>query len=349
MDKETILQVSNLHVSFHTLEDTVQIIRGVNFDLKKGETLAIVGESGSGKSVLAQALMGLLTKNFQIKGDISYKKWALNDLKEEEWNTIRGKEISMVFQDPLTSLDPTMKIGLQIAEPLIRHQKIKRKEALKYVLEMMKKVGFANAEKHINDYPYQWSGGMRQRAVLAMALITKPEILIADEPTTALDATTQLQILHFIKEKQKNEGSSTIFITHDLGVVAGIADRVAVMYAGKIVESGTVDEIFYNPQHPYTWQLLDSLLSASESWEKMKFISETPVAFTQIIEGDAFAPRNMFALDIDFEEAPPLFQVSQTHYAATWLLDSRAPKVVPPESILRRWEKWALLKERRRK
>lgn len=340
MTQETILQVKNLHVDFHTYAGEVKAIREVNFDLKKGETLAIVGESGSGKSVTTKTLMGLSAKNADISGEILFKDRNLNELKEEEWVKIRGNEIAMIFQDPMTSLDPTMKIGMQIAEPIMLHEKISKKEALDRALELMKSVGIPNAEEHINDYPHQWSGGMRQRAVIAVALAGNPEILIADEPTTALDVTIQAQILNLMKKIQEERSSSIIFITHDLGVVAGMADRVAVMYAGKIVEYGTVDEVFYNPQHPYTWGLLNSMPTTDTASGSLQSIPGTPPDLLNPPKGDAFAARNEFALDIDHEEEPPMFKVSETHYAATWLLDERAPEVTSPPQILKRWNKW---------
>ena len=257
MSEETILQVKNLHVDFQTYAGEIKAIRDVNFDLKKGETLAIVGESGSGKSVTTKTLMGLSASNATITGDIDFKGKKLTELKEDEWIKVRGNEIAMIFQDPMTSLDPTMKIGQQIAEPIMIHEKVSKQEAWDRALDLMKNVGIPNAEEHINDYPHQWSGGMRQRAVIAIALAANPDVLIADEPTTALDVTIQAQILNLMQKIQKERGSSIIFITHDLGVVAGMADRVAVMYAGKVIEYGTVDEVFYNPQHPYTWGLLN--------------------------------------------------------------------------------------------
>ncbi len=241
MSKETLLNVKNLHVDFHTYAGEVKAIRDVNFDLKKGETLAIVGESGSGKSVTTKTLIGLNAKNAEISGEILYQGRDLTQLTESEWTKVRGNDIAMIFQDPMTSLDPTMRIGMQIAEPILIHEKISKKEALDRALQLMKDVGIPNAEEHINDYPHQWSGGMRQRAVIAIALAANPQVLIADEPTTALDVTIQAQILQLMKKIQKERESSIIFITHDLGVVAGMADRVAVMYAGKIVEYGTVD------------------------------------------------------------------------------------------------------------
>ena len=337
-----ILKVENLHVNFNTYAGTVQAIRDVSFDLNKGETLAIVGESGSGKSVTTKTLMGLNAKNALIPDNsrLIFKDRNLLDLKEEEWQSVRGNEIAMIFQDPMTSLDPTMRIGMQIAEPLMKHRKMKKVAALARALELMKGVGIPNAEEHINDYPHQWSGGMRQRVVIAIALAVDPEILIADEPTTALDVTIQAQILKLMKELQKDTGSSIIFITHDLGVVAGMANRVAVMYAGKIVEYGTVDEIFFNPQHPYTWGLLNSMPTTDTKVGSLVAIPGTPPDLLEPPTGDAFASRNEYALAIDLKEEPPFFRVNDTHYAATWLLDERAPKVTPPEQIQKRWERW---------
>lgn len=231
-------------------------------------------------------------------------------------------------------------------EPIMIHTKVSKKEALDMALQLMKDVGIPNAEEHINDYPHQWSGGMRQRAVIAIALAADPEILIADEPTTALDVTIQAQILRLMKKIQEERDSSIIFITHDLGVVAGMADRVAVMYAGKIVEYGTVDEVFYNPQHPYTWGLLNSMPTIETESGSLEAIPGTPPDLLYPPKGDAFAPRNVFALAIDYQEEPPMFKVSDTHFAATWLLDERAPKVTPPSPILKRWEKWSKMKEK---
>ena len=347
MNKETILQVENLNVTFHTYAGEVKAIRDVSFTLNKGETLAIVGESGSGKSVTTRTLMGLNAKNAHLSGKIHFKDKDLSGLSESEWIKVRGNEIAMIFQDPMTSLDPTMTIGMQIAEPIMLHEKVSKSEALKRALELMKKVGIPNAEEHIKDYPHQWSGGMRQRAVIAIALAANPEILIADEPTTALDVTIQAQILNLMKEIQSQTQSSIIFITHDLGVVAGMADRVAVMYAGKIVEVGTVEEVFYNPQHPYTWGLLNSMPTTETESGSLESIPGTPPDLLNPPVGDAFAARNTFALDIDFEEQPPMFQVSDSHFAATWLLDERAPEITPPAAILKRWEKWNSKKEKR--
>ena len=334
---ETILSVKNLQVSFQTFDGKVQAVRGIDFDLKKGETLAIVGESGSGKSVTTRSIMQLLSTNALIeKGEIIFEQENILEKSESEMQQIRGKKIAMIFQDPMTSLDPTMKVGMQVAESMIKHLKLSKKEALQQAVQLLEQVGIPNAEKRVNDYPHQFSGGQRQRIVIAIALACNPDILIADEPTTALDVTIQAQILELLKEIQQKNGTSIIFITHDLGVVANVADRVAVMYAGKIVEYGLVDEIFYNPRHPYTWGLLCSMPSLEEEGS-LYTIPGTPPDLLNPPKGDAFALRSDYALDIDFEEMPPMFAVSNTHAAATWLLDERAPKVDPPEEIQKRW------------
>ncbi|MBS9335499.1 ABC transporter ATP-binding protein [Fructobacillus sp. M1-13] len=337
-----ILQVKNLSVSFQTYAGVVQAIRGVDFDLKKGETLAIVGESGSGKSVTTKTLLGLNAPNASVKKEsqILLGQDNLASYMEKDWDQVRGAKIAMVFQDPMTSLDPTMTIGKQIAEPMEKHLGMSSKESEKAALTLMKDVGIPDAEKHINDYPHQWSGGMRQRAVIAIALAAEPDILIADEPTTALDVTIQAQIINVIKAQQKKRDMSVIFITHDLGVVANVADRVAVMYAGKIVEKGTVNEIFYNPKHPYTWGLLSSMPTTSTALGSLHAIPGTPPDLLYPPKGDAFANRNDYALDIDHEKQPPFFKVSDTHEAATWLLDERAPKVEPPMEIQKRQAYW---------
>ena len=332
---ERILDVKNLEIDFHTYAGEVKAIRNVSFHLDKGETLAIVGESGSGKSVTTKSLMGLLANNARVKGgEILFHGTDLLKKTEKEMQNVRGKDIAMIFQDPMTSLDPTMKIGMQIAEPLIKHKHVEKKKALAQALEILKLVGIKDAEKRINDYPHQFSGGQRQRIVIAIALVCYPEILIADEPTTALDVTIQAQILDLMKELQAKIETSIIFITHDLGVVAGMADRVAVMYAGQIIEYGTVDEIFYNPQHPYTWGLLNSMPTLDST--KLEAIPGTPPDLLDPPKGDAFAARNPYAMKIDAEKQPPFFKVSETHYAATWLLHPDAPKITPPDEIVRR-------------
>lgn len=336
---ERILDVKNLKINFHTYAGDVKAIRDVSFHLDKGETLAIVGESGSGKSVTTKSLMGLLANNAEVVGgSIMYRGEDLLKKTEKEMQEIRGKDIAMIFQDPMTSLDPTMKIGRQIAEPLMIHKNVDKKKAWAQALEILKLVGIADAEERINDYPHQFSGGQRQRIVIAIALVCYPEILIADEPTTALDVTIQAQILNLMKELQQKIETSIIFITHDLGVVAGMADRVAVMYAGQIIEYGTVDEIFYNPKHPYTWGLLNSMPTLSST--KLEAIPGTPPDLLDPPKGDPFAARNPYAMKIDTEKQPPFFKVSDTHYAATWLLHKDAPKITPPDEILRRQKIW---------
>ena len=338
---ENILEVNDLKINFHTDNGAVQAIRDIYFNLEKGETLALVGESGSGKSVTTRTIIGLLAKNAEIeRGSIQFKGKELIDLPENEFRSIRGSEIAMIFQDPMTSLDPTMKIGQQIAEPLIKHQGMGKKEAWDKALDMMNLVGIPNAKAHINDYPHQFSGGMRQRIVIAIALIDNPEVLIADEPTTALDVTIQAQILDLMKKIQRELGTSIIFITHDLGVVAGMADRVAVMYAGQIVEVGTIDEIYGFPQHPYTWGLLNSMPTTQTNKGSLEAIPGTPPDLLNPPVGDAFAPRNKYALAIDEKKQPPYFQLSPTHFAATWLLDEHAPEVVPPLTVQQRWAKY---------
>jgi oligopeptide transport system ATP-binding protein len=343
---ENILEVKDLNISFHTFSGEVQAIRGVDFELKKGETLAIVGESGSGKSVTTKSIMRLLPPgNSEIKsGQILFDGKDLTKLTDRQMQKIRGKDISMIFQDPMTSLNPTMPIGRQIMEPLIKHQNMSKSAARERSLQLLKLVGIAKPEQRIKQYPHQFSGGMRQRVVIAIALACNPKILIADEPTTALDVTIQAQILELMKDLQNKIDTSIIFITHDLGVVANVADRVAVMYGGKIVEIGTVDEVFYNPQHPYTWGLISSMPSIDAKEDELYAIPGTPPNLLYPPKGDAFAPRNEYAMQIDLEAQPPMFKVSDTHYAATWLLHPDAPKVEPPAAVQSRMRKFEGMK-----
>lgn len=343
---ENILEVKDLNISFHTFSGEVQAIRGVDFELKKGETLAIVGESGSGKSVTTKSIMRLLPPgNSEIKsGQILFDGKDLAKLTDRQMQKIRGKDISMIFQDPMTSLNPTMPIGRQIMEPLIKHQNMSKSAARERALQLLKLVGIPKAEQRIKQYPHQFSGGMRQRVVIAIALACNPKILIADEPTTALDVTIQAQILELMKDLQNKIDTSIIFITHDLGVVANVADRVAVMYGGKIVEIGTVDEVFYNPQHPYTWGLISSMPSLDAKEDELYAIPGTPPNLLHPPKGDAFAPRNEYAMQIDLEAQPPMFKVSDTHYAATWLLHPDAPKVEPPAAVQSRMRKFMGMK-----
>ena len=332
---ERILEVKDLELGFNTYAGQVQALRGVDFHLNKGETLAIVGESGSGKSVTIKAVTKLLAANAVVKGgSITYKGQDILGMDDKAFSQLRGNEISLIFQDPLSSLDPVMKIGKQITETLRLKLKMSKEDAKKRAIELMGAEGIPEPEKRYNEYPFQFSGGMRQRIVIAFALACNPEVLICDEPTTALDVTIQSQILELIGDIQKKNDLSVIFITHDLGVVANVADRVCVMYAGKIVETGTVEEIFYDPRHPYTWSLLTSMPSlATSQGDKLTVIPGTPPNMVHPPKGDAFAARNPYALKIDFEEQPPMFKISDTHYAATWLEHPDAPKMGIPEPL----------------
>ena len=308
----------------------------------KGESLAIVGESGSGKSVFTKTFMGMLDKNGNITaGEILYKGMDLAKFtKEKDWLKVRGREIAMVFQDPMTSLNPLKTVGKQIQEALEMHQGLRGNAAKEKTVEILADVGIPEPERRYKQYPHEFSGGMRQRAVIATAIACNPEILICDEPTTALDVTIQAQIIELLRSLQKKHNLTIVYITHDLGVVAKVASRIAVMYAGDIIEIGTCDEIFYNAKHPYTWALLSSLPQLGIKGEPLYSIKGTPPNLFKEIQGDAFAPRNPQALNIDFLIRPPYFEVSPTHYAKTWLLDPRSPKVEPPETIKRMMEKW---------
>jgi oligopeptide transport system ATP-binding protein len=335
------LDVKNLSVSFTTQAGTVHAVRDVSFSLYKGETLAIVGESGSGKTVTCRTLMRLLSKNASVDaGEILLEGKDILKVTERNMRHIRGNDIAMVFQDPMTSLDPTMKIGRQIEEVITLHRKVKRRDARKRMLELLKLVGIEDPERRSRQYPHEFSGGQRQRIVIAIVLACDPKVLIADEPTTALDVTMQAQIIDLLKSLQNKINTSIIFITHDLGVVANVADRVAVMYAGKIIEIGRSAEIFYDPRHPYTWGLLNSMPTLDTNTSSLYTIPGAPPNLLNPPVGDAFAPRNEYALAVDDLYEPPLFQVSDTHYAATWLLDPRAPKVNPPIAIQKRREKF---------
>ena len=336
---ETILKVEDLRISFRAYGGMVRAVRGVSFDLKRGETVAIVGESGSGKSVSIKAIMGILAPNAVIEsGRIEYDGMDLTKVSEEDFHKIRGNRIGLIFQDPLSALNPIMKIGKQITEVLHLSKKISSEEAKHRALELMHAVGIPEAERRFNQYPFQFSGGMRQRIVIAIALAGDPEILICDEPTTALDVTVQAKILELINKIKEERHLSVIFITHDLGVVANMADRVNVMYAGKIVESGTSEEIFFEPAHPYTWALLSSMPDL-QTKERLLAIPGTPPNMIYPPAGDAFAARNKYAMKIDFEKEPPSFKLSDTHYASTWLLHPKAPKVDLPDVLRARIER----------
>ncbi|MEB7772520.1 ABC transporter ATP-binding protein [Kurthia gibsonii] len=337
---EIILEVKNLKINFKTNAGTVQAVRGVNFTLAKGKTLAIVGESGSGKSVTSNALMKLIPQppGIYAEGEILFDGRDLVKLTEKEMTKIRGNEMAMIFQDPMTALNPTMKVGKQIMEVILKHKKNFSKEgAKKRAIELLDEVGIPYPEKRFSQYPHEFSGGMRQRVVIAIALAADPKLLIADEPTTALDVTIQAQIIELMKEIQRNSNTSIIFITHDLGVVANVADYVAVMYAGQIVEYGTANEIFYNPRHPYTWGLLGSMPDLdNKSDELLRTIPGSPPDLINPPKGDAFAARNEFAMAIDYEKDSPMFEVTPTHFAKTWLLHPDAPNVPIPEEVQKR-------------
>jgi len=349
MEKNTILSIQDLSISFTTGAGEVSAIRGVNFDLHRGETIAIVGESGSGKSVTMKAIMGILSSNGKVNSGKILFSSAKEDMEEdidllkldkkEMRRRINGKRIAMIFQDPMTSLNPVMTIGAQIMEGMKWHYKTPKKEAYKRAVELLELVGITDAEKRMKNYPHQLSGGMRQRVVIAIALACNPELLICDEPTTALDVTIQAKILELIKDIQKKLDISVIYITHDLGVVAKVADYVAVMYAGKIVEKGLVNEIFYEPKHPYTWGLLSAMPDLDTNDDKLYTIPGTPPNLVNKVAGDAFAPRNIFALNIDNRLEPPMFQVSETHFASTWLLHENAPKTEMPVELKARVER----------
>jgi oligopeptide transport system ATP-binding protein len=343
-DKETVLKIQDLSISFQTTAGIVNAIRGVNLELRRGETVALVGESGSGKSVTTKAVMGILAGNAIVNsGSINFTynrddgtnvdcdilKMKVPDIRRH----INGKRIAMVFQDPMTSLDPTMNIGKQIMEGMMWHYHTPKEEAYKRSLKLLEEVGIVDAEKRMKNYPHQLSGGMRQRIVIAIALACNPELLICDEPTTALDVTIQARILDLIKKIQKERNLSVVFITHNLGVVAKVADYINVMYAGKIVERGTVEEIFFDPRHPYTWGLLSAMPDLETSDDHLYTIPGSPPNLLHPVKGDAFAPRNIYALNIDGRLEPPVFRISDTHYAATWLLDERAPKVEMPAEL----------------
>ena len=334
-NREVVLSVKDLVVKFNLRGQVLTALRGITMDLYKGESLAIVGESGSGKSVFCKNFLGLLDNNGWIdNGTIEYGGMDLAKFKgEKDWIKIRGKRIAMVFQDPMTSLNPLKPVGKQIEEAFTLHNKVSKEEAKKRTLELLEDVGIAEPERRYKQYPHEFSGGMRQRVVIAIAMACVPEILICDEPTTALDVTIQAQILDLLRKLQDKYALTIIYITHDLGVVANVADRIAVMYAGDIVEIGTCEEVFYDPKHPYTWALLSSLPQLGVKGEDLYAIKGTPPNLFNKVKGDAFAPRNPQALKIDFEHRPPYFEVSPTHKARTWLLDPRAPKVEPPEII----------------
>ncbi|MDO4940280.1 MAG: ABC transporter ATP-binding protein [Erysipelotrichaceae bacterium] len=334
-EKKIILSAKDIEVKFRVRENYLTAIRNVSLDLYDGETFAIVGESGSGKSVFTKTFTGMLESNGMVSnGSVMFEGKDLTKLKtDKDWEGIRGAKIATIFQDPMTSLNPIRTIGSQITEVIEKHQKVSKEEAKQQAIDIMSRVGIVDAANRFDEYPFQYSGGMRQRIVIAIALSCHPQILICDEPTTALDVTIQAQIIDLIKDLQKELKFTTVYITHDLGVVANVADRVGVMYGGQIVEYGNAEEIFFESAHPYTWALLSSLPQLGVKGQDLFYIAGTPPSLYNRINGDAFAPRNKYALKIDFEQEPPFFKISDTHYAKTWLLDPRAPKVERPEVI----------------
>ena len=338
MSNKILLSVKDLQVNFKVRGQELRAIRGICLDFYEGECVAIVGESGSGKSVFTKTFSGMLEKNGYIAGgSVTFfgdQPVELSSLqRNRQWEQLRGGQIASVFQDPMSSLNPVLTIGKQITSVIRKHRRCSAQQAKSIAIEMMEKVGIPQPEKRFDDYPFQYSGGMRQRIVIAIALVCHPKILICDEPTTALDVTIQAQILKLLKDLQKELGFTIIFITHDLGVVANIADRVAVLYAGQMVELGTAEEIFYDPRHPYTWALLQSLPQLAQPGSRLYSISGTPPSLYSQLTGDPFAPRNPYCLKIDTLQEPPMFSVTDTRFAKTWLLDPRAPKVEKPEVL----------------
>ena len=322
-----MLELKNIYKTFNpgTINEKVAL-NGLNLTLNEGDFVTVIGGNGAGKSTMLNAVAGTWMVD---EGQIIIDGIDVTKLSEHK----RAAYLGRVFQDPMTSLNPIITIGKQITSVIMKHQDCTENEARLRALDLMDKVGIPNPEARFDDYPFQYSGGMRQRIVIAIALSCRPKILICDEPTTALDVTIQAQILKLIKDLQKEYNYTIVFITHDLGVVANIADRVAVLYAGQIIEFANVEELFYDPRHPYTWALLSSLPQLAERNTKLFSITGTPPSLYNKIIGDPFAPRNQYCLKIDTLEEPPMFKVTDTHYAKTWLLDPRAPKTEKPEAI----------------
>ena len=324
---DILLEVRDLKKYFQTPAGTLHAVDGLSFKLERGKTLGVVGESGCGKSTTGRAILRL---HEPTSGEVIFEGRDITKISAKEMQKLRS-EMQIIFQDPFASLNPRKSVSEIIGEPFRLHKVYKTKaEKNRRVLELMELVGIDRPEDRYGRYPFDFSGGMRQRSVMAIALACGPKILFADEPTTALDVTIQTQILDLLRDVQARLGTASVLVTHDLGVVARAADRVAVMYAGRIVETGTVEDIFYDPRHPYTWGLLRSLPAWAREDEPLYTIPGMPPSLLHPPKGDAFACRNEYALAIDYQEAPPMFQVSESHFAATWLLDERAPKIAPP-------------------
>lgn len=332
-----ILDIRGLSLSFFTHDGEVEAVRDVSLSLHKGEIVALVGESGCGKSTLCRSIVKLIPSYARIKkGQILIHDRDITDLSEKEMRHIRGTEVGMVFQNPLTTLNPVMTVGSQLREALMRLPEMTKEKVEEESIRLLELVGIPDGKERLSMTPGEFSGGQRQRVTLAIALASKPELLLADEPTTALDVTVQLRLLDLFKRLAKEQGLAILLVTHDLGVAACLADRVGIMYAGRMVEIGDTDEIFYDPRHPYTWGLLGALPSAERSDRRLTAIEGMPPDMANLPKGDAFADRNAYALAIDYEKEPPMFSVSPTHMVATWLLDPRAPKVELPTFIKRR-------------
>jgi len=335
MGKQNLLEIKDLVVEYQTDDAIIHAVNGVDLVVKEGETLGLVGETGAGKTTIARTILRILPKPQGIvrQGGIFFEGAELLSLHEKAMRKLRGNKIAMVFQDPMTALNPIERVGDQIAEAILLHNNMTKGEAIKRAQEMLEMVGIPGM-RYV-EYPHQFSGGMKQRVVIAMALACNPKLLLADEPTTALDVTIQAQVLRLINDLKEKVKASVLLITHDLGVVANVADRIAVMYAGDIIEIGTAEEVFFSPQHPYTWALLSSLPQLGVKGEKLYAIRGTPPNLFHEVIGDAFAPRSDYALNIDYVERPPYFDVSPTHRVRSWLKDPRAPKAVPPPTLAR--------------
>ena len=343
---DNCVEFDNVHTYFFTDIGTVKAVDGVSFDVPQGKTVGIVGESGCGKSVTSLSLMQLVqrptgqTVEGEIRFDDGNRTYNIVNTPISVMQKLRGNYMSMIFQEPMTSLNPVFRIGDQVDEVIALHYPEKSKEEVKArTLEMLEMVGIANKEGVYRMYPHELSGGMRQRIMIAMALACDPKLIIADEPTTALDVTIQAQILDLLRSLKDRINSSIMLITHDLGVVAKVADYIHVMYAGKIVEKGTINEVFYDPRHPYTWGLLSAMPDLDTADERLYTIPGSPPNLLHEKCGDAFAPRNRYALEVDYKAEPPMFRITDTHYAATWLLDERAPKVEMPKELRERLDR----------